>query len=460
MDTTTLKAGILPLYLELYENLRPGDYEAYYPFIDEIAGLVRGAGLEPVTAEVAYNAGHVEKARDLFAREGISVLLPLHLCYSPSLLVADFLETSEVPVLFVDTTPAPSFEKMDDSYLMRNHGIHGVMDITSVLKSRGISYEVVSGHRDDPEFQERLQRKLKAIGATSLFKHQRIGITGKPFDGMGDFAVEFESLSKDFGSTVMPVELERLLGARTAVTDTAIDTVIEEDATTWDVSLVEPEDHREAVRSFLALKSIVQDEGITGYTMNFQHITEGMATPFYACSRLMAEGIGYGGEGDVLTASLGGPLNWLAGAAKFDEFFCADWKNDRILMSHMGESDPRFVKPGSSPYLTVRDGFTNPRPSVIYRFEAEPGEVTYANLCPIEGGGYRLVSGLLDIADTPLLDEIIAPHYQVGTRKPVGKFLEEYGAAGGGHHLYIARGDILEELALFSRILGFENIVP
>lgn len=121
----------------------------------------------------------------------------------------------------------------------------------------------------------------------------------------------------------------------------------------------------------------------------------------------------------------------------------------------MGESDSRFVKKNSNPSFAVRDGFVNPRDSVIYRFQAEPGEVTFANLCPGKDG-YRMVSGLLDIVDAPILDEIKSPHYQVHTRMRVSRFLEQYAEAGGGHHLYIAYGNILKELEIFSSILGFD----
>ena len=231
---------------------------------------------------------------------------------------------------------------------------------------------------------------------------------------------------------------------------------VEEDGTSWDLSAVSPDAHERAIRDYLAVEKIVEEQGLTAYTMNFQHIGDSMATPFYACSRLMSRGIGYGGEGDVLTATLGRPLNAMSGAAKFDEFFCTDWKNNRILMSHMGESDSRFVKQGSSPRLAERDALLNPHSTVIYRFQAEPGEVTFVNLSPVRNGGFRLVAGLLDIVDAPVLDDIEGPHYQVATRLPVGTFLERYAANGGGHHLYIAKGNILDGLSIFCRQLGFD----
>ncbi len=458
MPRLTVKAGFLPLYLKLYEDISPGGYEQYTPFIEEITSLIESSGISVVNPGVTFDTAHIKRAQALFEKEGISFIILLHLSYSPSLLVADFLQELKVPILLVDTTLTPSFNNMDSEYLIRNHGIHGVMDLTSVMKSRGVDFLVMAGHRTEEIFQEKLKRTLTAIKGAVLYKNQNIGITGKPFIGMGDFSVDFDELHKQFGITVKDIPLSRIIEEEKSVIDGDIDTGIEEDKKFWDVSGVAVEVHREAVRTSLALKKIMADQGLTGYTMNFQYITGDIPTPFYACSQLMSEGYGYGGEGDVLTATLGFPLNQISSAAKFDEFFCADWMNDLILMSHMGESDRRFVKSGSSPSLAVRDGFVNPKESAIYRFQAEPGEVTFVNLCPAGRGHYRMVAGLLDIVDSHVFDHIKAPHYMVNTRIPVDEFLERYAEAGGGHHLYIARGNILNEIRIFAGLLGFEFI--
>ncbi len=38
----------------------------------------------------------------------------------------------------------------------------------------------------------------------------------------------------------------------------------------------------------------------------------------------------------------------------------------------------------------------------------------------------------------------------------VAGFLEAYGACGGGHHLYLAEGDIREECGYMAKMLGWE----
>jgi L-arabinose isomerase len=456
MSANTLSAGFMPLYLKLYDDANPGSDAQFAPFVQSIESRLTDLGLSLVSPGVVFDTPHVEKAKRLFDTNDISFLVLVHLSYSPSLLVADLIEEIGIPVILIDTTPEYTFEGMREDYLMRNHGIHGVMDLTSVLTSRNVDFSVVGGHPDDGTFVGKLERVVASFKAAALMKNQKIGITGSPFSGMGDFAIEFASLEKQFGTTVRDVTVEEIVEESKSISDEAVKRQVEEDGRLWDLSSVSPEAHARAVRDYLAIEEIVDKESLTAYTMNFQHIGDTMATPFYACSRLMSRGIGYGGEGDVLTATLGRPLNMLSSAAKFDEFFCADWKNNRILMSHMGESDSRFIKQGSSPRLVERDALLNPHTCAIYRFQAEPGEVTFVNLSPVREGEYRLVAGLLDIVDAPTLDDIQGPHYQVATRLPVGDFLEQYAANGGGHHLYVAKGDILYDLSIFCNSLGFD----
>ena len=451
-----IKAGFLPLYLKLYDDAMPGEDEQFAPYLQSLKNRIEECGVTLISPGVIFDTPHVERAKRMFAEEHVSFVITVHLAYSPSLLVADFLENLNVPILVLDTTPEFTFENLEKNYLMRNHGIHGVMDLTSVLTSRGVAFDVISGHPDDGVLGGKIKQTVLAFQAAALMRNQRAGITGEPFSGMGDFAINFSDLERDFGTTVVDIPVERIVRKSKVIAGALVARRIEEDKSIWDVSEISEEDHSQAVRDYLALRSIVEEEGISAYTMNFQHIGEQMPTPFYACSGLMSEGIGYGGEGDVLTSTFSRPLNLMSSAAKFDEFFCADWKNDRILMSHMGETDSRFIKSGTVPRLVPRDAMLNPNVSVIYRFQAEPGEVTFVNLSPVRGGGYRLVAGLLDIVDSPVLDEISGPHYQVSTRIPVGRFLERYASEGGGHHLYIAKGDIMEGLAIFCKQLEFD----
>ena len=66
--------------------------------------------------------------------------------------------------------------------------------------------------------------------------------------------------------------------------------------------------------------------------------------PFIECCKIMERGQGYAGEGDVLTAGLVGALLQVYPNTTFTEMFCPDWEQDVILLSHMGESNPKLAQ--------------------------------------------------------------------------------------------------------------------
>ena len=402
-------------------------------------------------APAAFERIHIIRAAELFAE--MDLIVTLHLSYSKSLLPVQYLADAGKPLLILDVTPNRSLQNMPDDFLMKNHGIHGVMDLSSVLYNRGVDYTVIAGHPDQTEFRGRLAAFLAGSIAANLLRGQTIGITGKPCEGMGDFAVDFSHLRERLAISTVTIEKESIVRASQDVSASAVAEQRRYDLETCDPTGVDRATHELDIRSYIAIKELLDREGATGYTMNFQHVLDGIPVPFYACSRLQSQGYGYGGEGDVLTAALGYPLNAVA-VSKFDEFFCPDWDDNGILMSHMGETDPRFA--GSRIRLGARTGFLNQMNSTIFRFEAEPGPVTFTNLTPGKDKDFKIVSGVLDIVEFPVLDQIEGPHYVVRTRGALADFLERYAAVGGGHHVYISRGDITPVTRTMSGILDFE----
>ncbi|TFG63044.1 MAG: hypothetical protein E4H36_06575, partial [Spirochaetales bacterium] len=234
MRSESVKAGFLPLYLKIYDELTPGGCRRFDGFIREMKDILESSGITLADPGAVFDVSHVKKAGELFQREKVSFVITLHLCYSPSLLIADILEDLGRPILIIDSTPDVSFENMEDNYLLDTHGIHGIMDLTSVLKSRGINYTVISGHSENRVFRERLKEAVKSLAAVSFFRNQTIGLTGRPFEGMGDFSVDFGLLKEKFGISVKEIPVERLVEVGKTVGEADIASCIEEEKHTWD----------------------------------------------------------------------------------------------------------------------------------------------------------------------------------------------------------------------------------
>ena len=447
-----ITAVLFPLYLALYDKLRPERRQGLLSFLQEVREFLTAQGVALIDCDIITTPADVRRAAA--AAAGANLVITLHLSYAPSLLVADTLQRLGLPILMLDTTKADRFDEASTAIdVGENHGIHGVMDLASVLTGRRVPFEIVAGSLRSPGLAKRTAAALRVLQAVASFRCQRIGLTGRPFPGMGDFAVSFAELKRRFSVTVHDVPVSQIVAAGRRIPAARIATEVRADQKRYRLLKVDPQAHRAAVRDYFALSALIADRKLSGYSMNFQYVRRGLATPFYACSRLMSDGIGYAGEGDVLTALLGRPLNFLAGEAFFAEMFCPDWRGGTLFMAHMGEIDVRFARANPRPILAQKKALMNDQFSVYPLPTMAEREVTVVNLARDADCGFRFVVASADLVPFPAKIEFGMPHFKLKPRVPLESFLEGYALHGGGHHLFVASGDQRQPVRQMARHL-------
>ena len=223
------------------------------------------------------------------------------------------------------------------------------------------------------------------------------------------------------------------------------------------------ETHARTTRVCLGLRRRLERGGYGALSMSFLAFDEAegpvSTVPFLECSKAMARGLGYAGEGDVLTAALVGALQSGFGATTFTEIFCPDWKGGTIFISHMGEFNPEVA--GRKPRLYEKPfPFTRARDPACIACAPRPGPATFVNLAPGPGDSFRLV-----IAPVDILPDGTHPDYLEWVRgwsdpgMPLERFLEEYSRLGGTHHSALVLGDHVEALRAFAAMAGIEPCV-
>jgi L-arabinose isomerase len=138
--------------------------------------------------------------------------------------------------------------------------------------------------------------------------------------------------------------------------------------------------------------------------------------------------------------------------------FCPDWEQDVILLSHMGESNPRLTR--FQPVISsMRFRYNSCGDTVGMYGCYKPGKVVYVNLAPMDGH-YHLIISEGEILDEGLIDGAYRRNTQ-GWFKPcmeLPRFLEEYSYAGGTHHSAMVYDADIAEIRAFGRMMGFEVI--
>ena len=448
-----MKIGLLPLYIQLYDEcsqfMRPR-LEAFY---DTIVEEFEKRGACVVTSDFCRIKPEFEKTVADFEGADVDAIVTLHMAYSPSLESIEALASTKLPIIVLDTTETleftPEQEPTEISYC---HGIHGVMDMCSMLKRYGKPYVIAAGHYLESDCIDKTCSYVKAAIAANALNGAKVGLVGGAFDGMGDFSVEPAELKERFGITIENLDAADYTAYRAKIRADELQAELDENKTRFefDESVIQ-EDYEKSVEGCLALRKLVEEKGYTAFSVNFRNVKD---IPFLEACKAMERGTGYAGEGDGLTAAFTGALLTAYPETSFVEIFCPDWKNNMVLFSHMGEVNYRITD--DKPLLCRTAGIVD---SYAGYARMKGGKGVYVNISR-DKDGYQLTlaSGEMMSYETDNFSKKIRGWFR-SECETTAEFLEKHSVNGATHHSIFVYGATVEELAYFGKLLSMDVVV-
>jgi L-arabinose isomerase len=178
----------------------------------------------------------------------------------------------------------------------------------------------------------------------------------------------------------------------------------------------------------------------------------------------MAEGYGFGGEGDWKTSVMLHTIKTIGAGAPGGTSFMEDYTyhlglgNPKILGAHMLEVCPTVA--ADRPRIEIHPlSIGNREDPVRLVFDAAPGPATILGICDL-GDRFRLVLNEVDVVppDEPLPKLPVAR--AVWEPKPdLATSAESWIAAGGPHHTVLSTAVATEQLVDFGNLLGVELLI-
>ncbi len=449
-----IKIGFLPLYLKLYDECCPELRSQFEAFAKTITEEYEKRNIEVIAAPICSVKAEFAEAAKNFEEAQVDAILTLHLAYSPSLESADILSKTDLPIVILDTTPdfEFGFEQKTEA-IMFNHGIHGVQDMCNLLIRNGKNFMIEAGHWQESDVIDRTLPHLKACQMTSAMRKARVGIIGKPFDGMGDFSIDFDVLKKTIGMKVVSIDAGKFKGLMSDVSDEILETEIKSNLESFTAGEYSEQAMRDTATTCLAVRNWLECEKLNAFTMNFLNVTKASGipvVPFLEASKAMTRGKGYAGEGDVLTAALVGALMTSFSETTFTEIFCPDWKGNKIFLSHMGEMNTDLC--AEKAVLQEKPfPFTDADNPVVATGCLKPGTAYLINLAPGPNKTYTLIVAPIEVCDSKgkeVINDAIRGWFK--PLIPIADFLAAYSKLGGTHHQalsYNADKNILKDFA-------------
>lgn len=453
-----IKIGLLPLYIKLYDDC--GTDRTYtQAFYDKMAGLLKNQGFDVIKNDYCRIKEEFKAAVNKFENEGADVIVTLHMAYSPSLESIDALCATDLPIVVLDSTEAFGLNpNQSTAPIGNNHGIHGVMDMCNLLKQRGKQYAIAAGHTDNSNVIKKTSDFIRAAVAAKSLKGSKVGNFGTSFEGMGDFLISKEEAKYTFGVEIVSFSDEEMKALTQKVT--AEEICAEKAEYEKDYVMAVPEDKAfvldDSIRAALAVRKGVEEKGLSAFSVNFLDVKkDGLGSmPFVECCKAMQRGVGYAGEGDVLTAAFVGALLKGFKDVSFIEIFCPDWQNDKLLISHMGEMN--YGVSCTKPVLEYsKFVYTNAEHAIKGFSEFKKGPAVFGNLYKDADGKYKLLFANVEMVDgVPGFEHSIRGWFKA--EKSVAEFLETLSEYGAIHHSFLVYDVDIKAMEYFGKMLHLE----
>src|SRR4051794_16376420 len=392
--------------------------------------------------------------------------------FSPAKMWIAGLEALAKPLLHLHTqfNEQIPWSSIDMDFMNLNQAAHGDREFGYIAARLRLERTVVVGHWSDPAVQARIGVWVRAASARRDWATGRIARFG---DNMREVAVtegDKVDAQRRLGFSVNTYGVGDLAARVDAASEAEIDQLIEAYLDEYDVaaSLCPGGERHEALRDGarieVGLRTFLGEGRFIALTDTFEDLHGLTQLPGLAVQRLMAEGYGFGAEGDWKTAAMVRAMKVMSAGLPGGVSFMEDYTyhlvpgGDVVLGAHMLEVCPSIA--AAKPRLEVHPlsigGKADP---VRLVFDAHPGAAIAACVTDM-GDRFRMVASIVDVVppEQPL------PRLPVAraTWRPRPDLSTNAAAwihAGGSHHTSLAYAITADHLADFASMCGTELLV-
>jgi L-arabinose isomerase len=392
--------------------------------------------------------------------------------FSPAKMWIAGLAALEKPLLHLHTqfNRDLPWAEIDMDFMNLNQSAHGDREFGFVQTRMRQARKIVVGHWSDPAVHERVGAWSRAACGWQEARRLRVARFG---DNMRQVAVtEGDKVEAELRLrfSVNGYGVSELAEAVRGGPDSAVEEVVDEYEQTYELvpELRAGGERREALldaaRIEVGLRAFLDAGGFKAFTDTFEDLGDLAQLPGIAVQRLMADGYGFGAEGDWKTAALLRIVKVMAagleGGTSFMEDYTYHLAPDRpkVLGAHMLEICPSIAarRPSCEIHPLSIGGKADP---VRLVFTAASGPAVVASLLDL-GERFRIVVNEVDVVppdeDLPRLPVARALWEP---RPSLAVAAEAWLLAGGAHHTVFTQALGLEPLADLAEIAQLEFLV-
>ena len=400
----------------------------------------------------------------------IGVITWMH-TFSPAKMWIHGLQELRKPLLHFHTqfNKEIPWETMDMDFMNLNQSAHGDREFGHIVTRMRKNRKVVVGHWQDPAAQAKIAVWMRVAAAWADAQDMRIIRFGDQMNNVAVTDGDKVEAEMRLGYHVDYYPIADLVAVQDQVTEAEVDALVAEYEKEYDLAPncqtggKDRQQVRNAAREEIALRHFLQEKGAKAFTTNFDDLAGVDQLPGLACQRLMAEGYGFGAEGDWKTAALYRTM-WFMGqglprGCSFLEDYTLNFDGEKsaILQAHMLEVCPLIAE--HKPKLEVHPlGIGGKNDPARLVFTSKQGAGVAATIVDM-GNRFRLIVNEVDCIKSKELPKlpvasalwIPRPSFEVGAAAWI--------LAGGTHHTSFSYDLTTEYLEDYADMAGIEMVV-
>lgn len=354
-------------------------------------------------------------------------------------------------------------EEIDMDFMNLNQAAHGDREHGFIAARLRMPRKIIAGYWRDEAVQKRIGSWMKAAVGVAVSRGMKVMRFG---DNMREVAVtegdKVEAQAK-LGWQVNTWPVGDLVKEMDAVTEEEIDALMDVYKANYDFATDDMETVRYQAREEIAMKKMMDAEGCKAFSNTFQDLYGMKQLPGLASQHLMAQGYGYGGEGDWKVSAMTAILKAMGEGGNGASAFMEDYTYHLVkgqeysLGAHMLEVCPSVA--AARPRIEVHPlGIGNREDPARLVFEGKAGDAIVVSLIDM-GGRLRLicqdihcVKPILPMPNLPVARVM----WQAEPSLTTG--VECWITAGGAHHTVLSYDVTAEQMKDWCAMMGIEFV--
>ena len=385
--------------------------------------------------------------------------------FSPSKMWINGLANLQKPYLHFATQynrDIPN-DEIDMDFMNLNQAAHGDREHGFIAARLRMPRKVIAGYWQDEDVQIRIGSWMRAAVGVAFSKDLKVMRFG---DNMREVAVtegDKVEVQTKLGWQVNTWPVGKLVETMDAVTVAEIDAKMAEYESLYTIATDDIETIRYQAREEIAMKKMLDAEGCMAFTNTFQDLYGMKQLPGLASQHLMAQGYGYGGEGDwkvsAMTAIMKAMSEGMTGGTAFmeDYTYHLEKGNEYSLGAHMLEVCPSVA--ADKARIEVHPlGIGDREPPARLVFEGKAGQAIVVSLVDM-GGRLRLICQDIECVK-PIMDMPNLPVARVMWRAmpDLVTGVECWITAGGAHHTVLSYDVTAEQMKDWATMMDIEFV--